>query len=93
MVAGANSAPRTPMSARRDSSAPGGFAVVVGDLAEGDEPFGVVLLPFGDVVVIGSVGSGEGFLVVEAAVGGEDAVDDLGVDAVTLLVGPSEGVV
>ena len=66
---------------------------MVGDFAQWDKPVGVVLLPFGDVVVVGAVGGGQGLLVVETAVGGEDAVDHFCIHAVPLLVSSSQLVV
>ena len=73
--------------------ATGDLTVVVGYLAQWDKPLRVVLLPLGDIVVVGAVSGGQGLFVVKAAVCAEDAVDYLGIDAVPLLVGLSQLVV
>src|SRR5262249_36589114 len=66
--------------------------VVIGQTAEPEEARGLSAVEGGDVVVVRAVDRGERLVIGDAAVGEEaardadDAVDDLGLDAVALLV-------
>ena len=71
----------------------GSFDVVAGDAAEADVAVRLGGAEIGDVVVVGVECRSQGVAVLEGAGEGEDAVDDLGVNVIPLLVlEPRDGV-
>src|SRR6266849_4748045 len=63
-----------------------GVGVVVGDAGEAGETLGMVAAEIGEPVVVDAQHRAGGLVVVEAAGGAEDAVQDLGLDAVAILL-------